>query len=230
MAYLAFPCISGILVVRELVGAANGRLVVPVRWHCSTTSLNTTNHISFFPGLPNTSLSRLNELFPLTPPGVGDDALSGGPCSDGGHCFSSTNTLDGFGRANCRTLSSPSILAKTSLVLSLSSFCIFSSSILLTIASTSATICRVLSYSNVLGSVWNSRFWKRRGYFSSLWKGFESVIARPVSPFSLEFSSSFWRNLHTLFQSATSWFFGFLFDTLDRALSTCPRARSRCRT
>jgi hypothetical protein len=50
-------------------------------------------------------------------------------------------------------LSSPSIRARTSRVLSRSSFWIFSSSMLRTIFSTSATICKVLSYSKVEGSV-----------------------------------------------------------------------------
>lgn len=141
---------------------------------------------------------------------------------------SSTNSRDGLGTANCLTLSKPSIRAKTSLVLSLSSFCIFSSSILRTMVSTSATICNVLSYSKVLGSVWKSKFWKRRGYLRSRWKGFDSVIAKPVSPLSAALCSSLCIHLQTLSQSAESWFFGF-FEALavERALSTCPSARSR---
>ncbi len=201
VAYFALPCNSGKLFVLELVAAIIGRDVVPVFWHCNTTSLNTTNHKSFFCE-PSTSLSFRKLLLPLTVLAVGVGLLEGDTAS--GHCRSSTNILDGFGSASCLTLSSPSIRAKTSLVLSRSSFCIFSSSMLLTIVSTSATICRVLSYSKVLGSVWKSKFWKSRGYFNRRWKGFESVMASPVSPLSEAFSSSFRRNRQTLFHSATS--------------------------
>src|ERR1700728_4772406 len=52
VAYLVFPwpCgSSGNEFVRAVVAATNGKLVVPVLWHCSTTSLNTANQRSFFP-------------------------------------------------------------------------------------------------------------------------------------------------------------------------------------
>lgn len=208
VAYFALPCSSGIEVVLEFVAATRGSDVVPVLWHCSTTSLKTTNHISFLLLEPRTSLSLLNDDFPRTPlrviAGGGEEDLRFEGALEVGHCRSSTSTREGFGSASWRTLSRPSIRAKISRVLSRSSFWIFSSSILLTMVSTSATICRVLSYSNVLGSVWNRRFWKRRGYFRRRWKGFESVMARPVSPLSLAFSSSLCRALQTFCHSAAS--------------------------
>lgn len=233
---LPLPCNSGKDVVREFVAATNGKDVVPVRWHRSTTSLKTTNHKSFLPPIPvdcNTSLRRLKDVFPLTAlplkTGGGDDVFEDPFVWDVlVICRSSTSNLDGLGTASCLTLSSPSILANISLVLSLSSFCIFSSSILRTMVSTSATICSVLSYSKVLGSVWKSRFWKSSGYLRRRWKGFDNDIARPVSPLSEADCSSLCKYLHTFNQSAESWFFGFLVaPTVDRALSTCSRARSR---
>ena len=68
LAYFALPCNSGIEVVRVFVEATSGSDVVPVRWHCNTTSLKTTNQRSFLVSLlPMMSESRLNDDLPLTP-------------------------------------------------------------------------------------------------------------------------------------------------------------------
>ena len=215
VAYLVLPCISGSEFVRELVDETMGSDVVPVRRHFNTTSLNTTSHKSFLPPIPepdpNVSLKRRSDVLPLMflfaiagggldPLDVLDEASR--PTAANG--FSSIRSREGLGVASCLTLSNPSIRANTSLVLSRSSFWIFSSSILLTIVSTSATICSVLSYSNVLGSVWKRRFWKRRGYLSNRWNGFESVMARLVSPLSQASSSTRCKLLQTFSQSAES--------------------------
>ena len=152
-----------------------GNDVVPVRWHLRMTSLNTTNHRSFFPSVPlgpccKTSLSRLNTGLPFALPPLapgGGVPKPEGPIQEA--IRSSTSTREDFGTASCFNLSSPSILPRMSLVLSRSSFWIFSSSILLTIVSTSAIICSVLSYSKVLGSVWKRRLWNMCGYFNSRW-------------------------------------------------------------
>lgn len=132
VAYLDFPPMSGKEFTRFVVVCAIGTEVVPVLWHCSTTSLKATYHKSFFPPippLPNTSLSRLNDDFPLTPlefiAGGGEDDTCFDPfdvLAPGVQGLSSNSTLEGFGKANCRTLSNPSMRAKTSLVLSRSSF------------------------------------------------------------------------------------------------------------
>lgn len=151
VAYLDLPCMSGNEFVREFVLDTSGNDVVPVRWHLSTTSLKTTNHRSFLFPMPvpaeRTSLSRRNDVLPLTffvaITGGGVDALvdvDSDPSRPTMSCLSSTSSREGFGIASCFTLSRPSIRAKTSLVLSRSSFWIFSSSIFRTIFSTSATV------------------------------------------------------------------------------------------
>ena len=109
VAYFARPWNSGNEFVLEFVCATNGRDVVPVRWHCNTTSLKTTNQRSFFPPIPprlglSTSLSRLNDdfprtFFPLAMAGGGDDPFPPGPIdpSVGTHGRSSTSIREGFG-------------------------------------------------------------------------------------------------------------------------------------
>ena len=101
---------------------------MPVRCHCSTTSLKTTSHgrlfrpMLFWPGC-RTSLNRRKEVSPFT---FSLRAVNGaGFClpvcvkeSGGTMGRSSTRSLDDFGTASCFTVSMYSIRAKASRVLS----------------------------------------------------------------------------------------------------------------
>ena len=71
VAYLVFACSSGNEFVLEFVEDARGKEVMPVRCHCSITSLKTTNHgplfppMLFWPGC-RTSLNRRKEVLSFT--------------------------------------------------------------------------------------------------------------------------------------------------------------------
>ena len=101
---------------------------MPVRFHCSTTSLKTTSHghlfppMLFWPGC-RTSLNRRKEVSPFTFSLRADGGA--GFClpvcveeSGGTMGCSSTRSLDDFGTTNCFTISMLSVRAKASRVLS----------------------------------------------------------------------------------------------------------------
>ena len=100
---------------------------MPVRCHCSTTSLKSTSHgplfrpMLFWPGC-RTSLNRQKEVSPFT---FSLRAVSGaGFClpvcvkESGGTMGRSSTSLDDFGTASCFTISMFSMRAKASRVLS----------------------------------------------------------------------------------------------------------------
>ena len=112
--YLDFTCSSCNEFVLEFVEDARGKEVMPVRCHCSTTSLKTTSHghlfrpMLFWPGCI-TSLNRRKEVSYFTfslraDSGAGFYLPICVKESGGTMGRSSTRSLDDFGAAGCFTV------------------------------------------------------------------------------------------------------------------------------